>query len=37
MSTPNPSTSPWRKSTHSGDTGGDCVEIAVLTSAPARR
>ncbi|GAA4625787.1 hypothetical protein GCM10023196_031330 [Actinoallomurus vinaceus] len=29
MSTPSPSTSPWRKSSRSGDTGGDCVEITV--------
>ena len=29
MSTPSPSTSPWRKSSRSTDTGGDCVEIAV--------
>ncbi|MCD9878292.1 DUF397 domain-containing protein [Streptomyces guryensis] len=21
----------WRKSSHSGDTGGDCVEVADLT------
>ncbi|MEV5751856.1 DUF397 domain-containing protein [Actinoallomurus sp. NPDC052308] len=28
MSTPNPSTAQWRKSSHSTDTAGDCVEIA---------
>ncbi|MFE7599909.1 DUF397 domain-containing protein [Streptomyces sp. NPDC057494] len=22
----------WRKSSHSGDTGGDCIEIADLTA-----
>ena len=29
MSTPSPSTSPWRKSSRSDHTDGDCVEIAV--------
>ncbi|MET8005395.1 DUF397 domain-containing protein [Nonomuraea glycinis] len=24
----------WRKSTFSGDNGGDCVEVAELTDAP---
>lgn len=32
MSTPSLSAAQWRKSGHSGDTGGDCVEIAALTS-----
>ncbi|WP_328871034.1 DUF397 domain-containing protein [Streptomyces sp. NBC_00287] len=27
----------WRKSTYSGDQGGDCVEIAEVTSAVAIR
>jgi hypothetical protein len=27
----------WRKSTHSGDTGGDCVEVADVSSAVAVR
>ncbi|MEJ2853870.1 MULTISPECIES: DUF397 domain-containing protein [unclassified Saccharothrix] len=26
--TPEPRTTTWRKSTHSGGTGGDCVELA---------
>lgn len=26
----NPPTLRWRKSSHSGDTGGECVEIAAL-------
>lgn len=26
----NPPTVQWRKSSHSGDTGGECVEIAAL-------
>ena len=25
---------PWRKSSRSGDNGGDCVELAVLPSGP---
>ncbi|WP_433184082.1 DUF397 domain-containing protein [Actinoallomurus sp. CA-150999] len=37
MSTPSPSTSPWRKSSRSTNTGGDCVEIALLTHATGRR
>jgi uncharacterized protein DUF397 len=37
MSTPSPSTYSWRKSSRSGHTGGDCVEIAVVTSATDRR
>lgn len=24
---------PWRKSTHSGQNGGDCVEVAVAEKA----
>ncbi|RFU36829.1 DUF397 domain-containing protein [Actinomadura logoneensis] len=27
MSKPDPSNVRWRKSSHSGDTGGDCVEL----------
>lgn len=27
----------WRKSTHSGDTGGDCVELAAFSSGIAVR
>lgn len=27
----------WRKSSHSGDTGGDCVEVAGLSDAVAVR
>ncbi|WP_229758820.1 DUF397 domain-containing protein [Peterkaempfera bronchialis] len=26
--TPTPSATPWRKSSHSGGNGGDCVEAA---------
>ncbi|MFL6054215.1 MAG: DUF397 domain-containing protein [Actinoallomurus sp.] len=37
MSTPSPSTLRWRKTSRSGDTGGDCVEVAVLTSETDRR
>ncbi|MFI8302989.1 DUF397 domain-containing protein [Streptomyces sp. NPDC085927] len=25
---PSPRNNPWRKSSHSGNTGGDCVEVA---------
>lgn len=32
MSTPNPSAVQWRKSNRSTNTGGDCVEVAALTS-----
>jgi hypothetical protein len=28
---PNPTGAIWRKSSYSGDTGGDCVEVAALT------
>jgi hypothetical protein len=37
MSTPSASTALWRKSSRSTDTGGDCIEVAVLTSATGRR
>ena len=30
MSTPDLSATQWRKSSRSTDTGGDCVEIALL-------
>jgi hypothetical protein len=30
---PNTSRLRWRKSSHSSDTGGDCVECAMFTSA----
>ncbi|MGA5700997.1 DUF397 domain-containing protein [Peterkaempfera bronchialis] len=26
--TPTPSATPWRKSSHSGNNGGDCIEAA---------
>jgi hypothetical protein len=35
MKTPDLLTVHWRKSTHSGAEGGDCVEAATLTSLPA--
>ncbi|QMU80570.1 DUF397 domain-containing protein [Streptacidiphilus sp. PB12-B1b] len=28
MSQPDLSNAPWRKSSHSGDNGGDCIEVA---------
>jgi hypothetical protein len=31
MSTLDLSPDQWRKSSRSGDTGGDCVEVATLT------
>lgn len=31
MRTPDLSVTQWRKSSRSTDTGGDCVEIALLT------
>jgi Domain of unknown function (DUF397) len=31
MSTLDLSPGQWRKSSRSGDTGGDCVEVATLT------
>ncbi|MFG2553835.1 DUF397 domain-containing protein [Streptomyces sp. NPDC048581] len=30
-STPDLANVPWRKSSYSGNTGGDCVEVADLT------
>jgi hypothetical protein len=30
-STPAPANAQWRKSSYSGSTGGDCVEVAPLT------
>jgi hypothetical protein len=37
MNTPDLSAVRWRKSSHSGDTGGDCVEVAGLPGAVAVR
>jgi hypothetical protein len=31
MPTPEPPRQTWRKSSYSGDNGGQCVEVAVLT------
>ena len=31
MNTPDLSVSPWRKSSRSGTTGGQCVEVASLS------
>ncbi|WP_425550698.1 DUF397 domain-containing protein [Actinoallomurus liliacearum] len=37
MKTQDVFTAPWRKSSHSGTTGGQCVEVAaVVRAAPAR-
>ncbi|MGM9379868.1 DUF397 domain-containing protein [Streptomyces antibioticus] len=35
--TPNLSGTTWRKSSYSGDTGGDCVEVAAATACTAVR
>lgn len=37
MNAPNLSTVQWRKSSHSGTTGGECVEVAGLSSVVAMR
>jgi hypothetical protein len=37
MNTPDLSAARWRKSSHSTDTGGDCVEVAGLPGAIAVR
>jgi hypothetical protein len=37
MNTPDLSAARWRKSSHSTDTGGDCVEVAGLPGAVAVR
>jgi hypothetical protein len=37
MNTPDLSAARWRKSSHSGDTGGECVEVAGLPAAIAVR
>lgn len=37
MSTPDVSRAVWRKSTRSGDNGGQCVEVAHLDGATALR
>jgi hypothetical protein len=37
MNTPDLSAARWRKSSRSGDTGGDCVEVAGLPGAVAVR
>ncbi|WP_433177952.1 DUF397 domain-containing protein [Actinoallomurus sp. CA-150999] len=29
-----PITSDWRKSSHSGANGGECIEVAVVTTRP---
>ncbi|WP_030163604.1 DUF397 domain-containing protein [Spirillospora albida] len=37
MNTRHASTVQWRKSSHSGDTGGQCVEVADVAAAVAVR
>lgn len=37
MNTPNSAAVQWRKSSRSGDTGGDCVEVASVVPAVAVR
>ncbi|MGH3313092.1 MAG: DUF397 domain-containing protein [Streptomyces sp.] len=34
---PSLTSAPWRKSSYSGDSGGECVEVAELTSRVAVR
>jgi hypothetical protein len=37
MNTPKLSATPWRRSSRSGDTGGQCVEVAAFSLMTARR